>query len=94
MNFIHQARQSIGHHVKVMTAHDTFTGTLLSVGSDFLVIRVRHNRNEQRLLIRLESIIALSRSEEPTSLEDESSHTASMDDDDLLEQYLLEADDE
>ncbi|WP_148660390.1 hypothetical protein [Anoxybacteroides amylolyticum] len=92
MNFIHEARHLVGHTVRVITVHGTFTGTLLSVGNDFLVMRVRIGGRLRRLLIRLALIIALFRLLGPVSTGYERSHHTS-DDDDFLEQYLLDDDD-
>lgn len=90
MNFIHEARHLVGHTVRVITVHGTFTGTLLSVGNDFLVMRVRIGGRLRRLLIRLALIIALFRFFGSFSTGYERSPHASNDDDDFLEQYLLD----
>ncbi|GGL54961.1 hypothetical protein [Sporolactobacillus putidus] len=51
----------IGKRVEVITVHGTFRGTLLSVGTDFLILRTRIRGRIVRLLIRLALIVALFR---------------------------------
>ncbi|MBB5323319.1 hypothetical protein HNQ34_000396 [Anoxybacillus tepidamans] len=92
MDFMQQARHLVGHNIRVITVHGTFTGTLLSVGSDFLIMRVRIAGRLRRILIRLALIIALFRLLGPISSGYERSHTSSADDD-VLEQYLMDEDD-
>lgn len=55
------AHKLVGQEVEVITAHGTFRGTLLSVGSNFLIMRTRIRGRLVRLLIRIALIVALFR---------------------------------
>jgi hypothetical protein len=60
-DFFDQAQRLVGQDVEVITVHGTFTGTLLSVGSNFITMRTRIRGRLVRLLIRLALIVALFR---------------------------------
>lgn len=60
-DFHHEAHRHVGHEVEVITVHGTFTGTLLSVGRNFIIMRTRIRGRLVRLLIRLALIVALFR---------------------------------
>lgn len=55
------AHKLVGQDVEVITVHGTFRGTLLSVGSNFIIMRTRIRGRLVRLLIRLALIVALFR---------------------------------
>jgi hypothetical protein len=55
------AHSLVGQDVEVITVHGSFTGTLLSVGSNFITMRTRIRGRLVRLLIRLALIVALFR---------------------------------
>jgi ABC-type transporter Mla maintaining outer membrane lipid asymmetry permease subunit MlaE len=59
--FHNQAHRLVGQEVEVITVNGTFTGTLLSVGSNFIIMRTRIRGRLVRLLIRLALIVALFR---------------------------------
>lgn len=59
--FNKEARALVGQHVEVVTTNGTYTGTLLSVGSNFIIMRTRIRGQLVRLLIRIALIIALFR---------------------------------
>lgn len=60
-NFINGAHKLVGEDVEVITTEGTYRGTLLSVGSDSLVLETRIRGRLVRLLIRLALIVALFR---------------------------------
>lgn len=60
-NFLSNARRLVGQEVEVITTEGTYTGTLLSVGSDTLVMQTRIRGRVVRLIIRLALIVALFR---------------------------------
>lgn len=55
------AYRLVGQDVEVITVHGSFTGTLLSVGSNFITMRTRIRGRLVRLLIRLALIVAIFR---------------------------------
>jgi hypothetical protein len=55
------AHKLVGKDVEVITVHGTFRGTLLSVGSNFIIMRTRIRGRLVRLIIRLALIVALFR---------------------------------
>lgn len=57
MSFRTKAKSMVGKNVQVTTTYGTFTGRMLSVGSDFLTMREIGSRRRQ--IIRLAEIIAL-----------------------------------
>ncbi|MFB6468763.1 hypothetical protein ACE38V_18555 [Cytobacillus sp. Hz8] len=60
-NFIDFARDHIHQEVEVVTSDGTFTGTLISVHSDHLVLESRIRGRETRIAIRIALIVALFR---------------------------------
>ena len=60
-DFLSNAHKLIGEEVEVITSEGTYTGTLLSVGSDVIILRTRIRGRIVRLLIRLALIVALFR---------------------------------
>jgi hypothetical protein len=60
-NFINGAHKLVGKDVEVITTEGTYRGTLLSVGSDSLVLETRIRGRLVRLIIRLALIVALFR---------------------------------
>ncbi|MFC3882355.1 hypothetical protein ACFOU2_01950 [Bacillus songklensis] len=60
-DFHDMAHRLVGQEVEVITTQGTFTGTLLSVGSNFIIMRTRIRGRLVRLLIRLALIVALFR---------------------------------
>jgi hypothetical protein len=59
--FLNGAYKLVGENVEVITTEGTYRGTLLSVGSDSLVLETRIRGRLVRLLIRLALIVALFR---------------------------------
>ncbi|WP_203363699.1 DUF2642 domain-containing protein [Bacillus sp. REN10] len=58
----HRFTQSlVGQEVEVITTEGTYSGTLLSVGSDSIVLQTRMNGRLVRLAIRIALIVALFR---------------------------------
>ncbi|WML43880.1 hypothetical protein [Neobacillus sp. PS3-40] len=60
-NFKSNAYRLVGQDVEVITTEGRYTGTLLSVGSDSLVLQTRIRGQLVRLVIRLALIVALFR---------------------------------
>ncbi|WP_206435586.1 DUF2642 domain-containing protein [Siminovitchia acidinfaciens] len=60
-NFIHEANDLVGEKVRVITVHGTFTGKLVDVNSDSIIMHVNISGRIRRILIRLALIIALFR---------------------------------
>lgn len=60
-NFIHKAHRLVGQDVEVITTEGTYRGTLLSVGSDSLVLETRIRGRVVRMIIRIALIVALFR---------------------------------
>lgn len=60
-NFIRQAHRLVGQDVEVVTTEGTYSGTLLSVGSDSLVLETRIRGRVVRMIIRIALIVALFR---------------------------------
>ncbi|AKG34844.1 hypothetical protein VK70_09920 [Paenibacillus durus ATCC 35681] len=60
-SFREKARLLQGKSVLVKTTGSTFTGTLTSVGTDFLILSSIIRGRRRRLIIRLAEIILLSR---------------------------------
>ncbi|MDP4085781.1 MAG: hypothetical protein Q8934_14340 [Bacillota bacterium] len=60
-NFIDNAYTLVGQEVEVITVEGTYTGTLVSVGGDSLVLETRIRGRLIRLFIRLALIVALFR---------------------------------
>jgi hypothetical protein len=58
-NFISNANRLIGQDVEVITTEGRYTGTLLSVGSDSLVLQTRMGGRLVRLVFRIALIVAL-----------------------------------
>ncbi len=61
MTFRQQAKLLQGKKVQVTTTGSVFTGTLLSVGTDFLILSSIIRGRRRRLIMRLAEIILLSR---------------------------------
>ncbi|CQR54347.1 hypothetical protein PRIO_1937 [Paenibacillus riograndensis SBR5] len=61
MNFRKQAKLLRGKTVQVTTPCSTYTGTILSVGTDFLILSSIIRGRRIRRIIRLAEIILLSR---------------------------------
>ena len=61
MTFRQQAIKLQGKSVLVTTTGSTFTGTLLSVGTDFLILSSIIRGRRRRLIMRLAEIILLTR---------------------------------
>ncbi|NOU92534.1 hypothetical protein GC093_04700 [Paenibacillus sp. LMG 31456] len=60
MSFRNQAQKMIGKSVQVqLTSGRTLTGKLTSVGTDFMIMRVRIGRRIRRINIRLAEILFL-----------------------------------
>lgn len=55
------AKELVGQEVEVITSEGTYTGTLLSVGSDTIIMRARIRGRLVRLLIRIALITAIFR---------------------------------
>ncbi len=51
----------VNQEVEVITSEGTYTGTLLSVGGDSIILRRRIRGRSERLAIRIAQIVALSR---------------------------------
>jgi small nuclear ribonucleoprotein (snRNP)-like protein len=60
-NFIQEAHRLVGKEVEVITTEGTYRGTLLSVGSDSLVLETIISGRRIRMIIRIALIIALFR---------------------------------
>jgi len=60
-NFIQEAHRLVGKDVEVITTEGTYRGTLLSVGSDSLVLETMISGRRVRMIIRIALIIALFR---------------------------------
>ncbi|MDP4086244.1 MAG: DUF2642 domain-containing protein [Bacillota bacterium] len=60
-NFLDNAYQLIGQEVEVITVEGSYTGTLISAGSDSLVLETRIRGRLVRLFIRIALIVALFR---------------------------------
>lgn len=60
-NFLDNAYQLIGQEVEVITVEGSYTGTLISAGSDSLVLETRIRGRLVRLFIRVALIVALFR---------------------------------
>lgn len=60
-NFIDKAHSLVGQDVEVITTEGTYTGTLLSVGSDSLVLETFVRGRRIRMIIRIALIVALFR---------------------------------
>lgn len=60
-NFVNQAHRLVGQEVEVITTEGTYRGTLLSVGSDSLVLESLIRGRRVRLILRIALIIALFR---------------------------------
>lgn len=60
-DFHHFAHSLIGQEVEVITTEGTYSGTLLSVGGDSIILRSRINGRLVRLAIRIALIVALFR---------------------------------
>lgn len=60
-NFKSKAYQLIGKDVEVITTEGSYRGTILSVGSDSLVLQTRIRGRLVRLVIRIALIVALFR---------------------------------
>lgn len=60
-NFLSKAHRLVGKNVEIITTEGTYRGTLLSVGSDSLVLETRIRGRIVRMLIRLALIVALFR---------------------------------
>jgi hypothetical protein len=86
-DFRKQAHRLVGQEVEVITVHGTFRGTLLSVGSDSIIMRTRIRGRIVRLLIRIALIVALFR------LLGVTGGSVSLDDDDALSNYPIDDDD-
>ncbi len=61
VTFRQQAKSLQGKKIQVTTTGSTYTGTLLSVGTDSLILSTIIRRRRRRLIIRLAEIILLSR---------------------------------
>jgi len=61
VTFRQQAIKLQGKSVLVTTTGSTFTGTLLSVGTDFLILSSIIRGRRRRLIMRLAEIVLLSR---------------------------------
>ncbi|OKP72577.1 hypothetical protein A3849_27905 [Paenibacillus sp. P46E] len=61
MNFRKQAKLLQGKTIQVTTTGSIYTGTLLSVGTDFLILSSIIRGRRRRRIIRLAEIILLSR---------------------------------
>ncbi|MGX4584546.1 hypothetical protein [Paenibacillus chitinolyticus] len=61
MSFREQAKLLQGKKVQVTTTGSIYTGTLLSVGTDFLILSAVIRGRRRRLIMRLAEIILLSR---------------------------------
>ncbi|MBM7644427.1 hypothetical protein JOD45_000620 [Scopulibacillus daqui] len=59
IDFVHEAKNLIGQKVRVITENGNYTGKLLAVGDDALVLQVRTNGRLRRLIIRIAEIIIL-----------------------------------
>lgn len=60
MTFRSKARKMVGQTVRVrMTDGTTLTGRLMSVGTDFMIMRVRIGRRFRMMVIRLAEILFL-----------------------------------
>ena len=51
----------VNQEVEVITSEGTYTGTLLSVGGDSIILRRRIRGRSERLAIRIAQIVAISR---------------------------------
>jgi hypothetical protein len=60
-DFKSEAQRLVGQEVEVITTEGRYTGTLMSVGSDSLVLQTRIGGRLVRLFIRLALIVALFR---------------------------------
>ncbi len=60
-NFKKQAYRLVGQEVEVITTEGRYQGTLISVGSDSLVLETRVRGRLVRMIIRLALIVALIR---------------------------------
>jgi len=60
-DFKSEAYRLVGQEVEVITTEGRYTGTLMSVGSDSLVLQTRIRGRLVRLIIRLALIVALFR---------------------------------
>ncbi|OMG50685.1 hypothetical protein BK140_04800 [Paenibacillus macerans] len=61
MSFRKQAKLLRGKRVQVTTTSGIFTGTILSVGTDFLILSAIIRGRRRRIIIRLAEIILLMR---------------------------------
>jgi hypothetical protein len=60
MLFRNEATKLIGKSVKVQMTGHSLTGTMSSVGTDFIVMRIRIRNRIRRVIIRLAQILFLS----------------------------------
>lgn len=60
-NFNHIANELINKEVEVITTESTFTGTLLQVGSDVIVLRTRIRGRSVQITIRIALIVGIFR---------------------------------
>ncbi|NHM30709.1 hypothetical protein [Neobacillus terrae] len=60
-DFKSEAYSLVGQEVEVVTTEGRYTGTLMSVGSDSLILQTRIRGRLVRLIIRLALIVALFR---------------------------------
>lgn len=60
-NFIDKAHSLVGQDVEVITTEGTYSGTLLSVGNDSLVLETFVRGRRIRMIIRIALIVALFR---------------------------------
>ncbi|MEO2074066.1 MAG: hypothetical protein ABGX20_01420 [Bacillus sp. (in: firmicutes)] len=64
INFHQLAHELIKREVEVVTLQGTFTGRLLEVGSDVIVLETRGRMRSTIVAIRIETIVALFRVEQ------------------------------
>jgi hypothetical protein len=60
-NFNQIAHGLVNKEVEVITTDETYTGTLLGVGSDVIILRSRIRGRLVRIMIRIASIVAIFR---------------------------------
>lgn len=60
-DFMHFANDLVGKEVEVITSEGTYSGTLLSVGSDSIIMETTIRGRSVRLAIRIALIVALFR---------------------------------
>lgn len=60
-NFYHNGQELLENEVEVITSQGNFSGKLLELGKDVIIIESRIGQRPTRLIIRLDEVVAIYR---------------------------------